>query len=51
VAPGHEIRLRAWLLTPPQPGSYTLEWDLVREGDAWFKDREAETLRQMVTVE
>jgi hypothetical protein len=38
-------------LTPPMPGSYTLEWDLLREGDAWFGTRGGETLRQAVQVE
>jgi len=50
IAPGYAIQVRAWLLAPAQPGEYRLEWDLVREGDAWFKDRGAETLRQMVVV-
>jgi hypothetical protein len=50
VEPGHMVRLRAWLLAPAQPGSYTLEWDIVREGDAWFGDVGSETLRQVVTV-
>jgi len=51
VEPGYEVRLRAWIHTPRQPGSYTLEWDLVREGDAWFGDMGANMLRQKVLVE
>jgi uncharacterized membrane protein len=51
VAPGNEVRLRAWLLTPAEPGQYTLEWDLLREGDAWFGDMGATMLRQEVTIE
>jgi hypothetical protein len=51
VDPGHEVNLRAWLLTPVEPGQYTLEWDLVREGDAWFSDMGGMVLRQAVTVE
>jgi hypothetical protein len=51
VEPGHEIRLNAWLLTPDEPGTYTLEWDMLREGDAWFGDMGAEMLRQVVVVE
>jgi len=51
VDPGHEVSLRAWLLTPVEPGRYTLEWDLVREGDAWFSDMGGMTLRQPVTVQ
>jgi uncharacterized membrane protein len=50
VEPGHEAWLGARLLTPSQPGEYTLEWDVVREGDAWFGDVGATTLRQVVTV-
>ncbi len=50
VAPGHTVRLRAWVLTPPSPGQYTFEWDLVREGDAWFSSRGNPTWRQAVTV-
>jgi hypothetical protein len=51
VAPGHRVRARAPLLTPSTPGTYTLEWDLLREGDAWFSTRGGETLRQTVRVE
>jgi hypothetical protein len=51
VDPGHKVNLRAWLLTPVEPGQYTLEWDLVREGDAWFGDMGGMMLRQAVTVE
>jgi uncharacterized membrane protein len=50
VEPGHEIRLRARIHTPREPGHYILEWDLVREGDAWFGDMGAAMLRQMVTI-
>jgi uncharacterized membrane protein len=50
LAPGHRVRLRAELLTPSQPGTYTLEWDLLREGDAWFGDKGGQTLRQDVVI-
>jgi uncharacterized membrane protein len=50
VPPGQEVRLRAWLLTPAQSGSYTLEWDVAREGDAWFGDMGGATLRQVVMI-
>jgi uncharacterized membrane protein len=50
VKPGQQVRMRAWLLTPAEPGKYTLEWDLVREGDAWFGDMGAAMLRQEVTI-
>jgi uncharacterized membrane protein len=51
VAPGQAVRLRGELLTPPVPGAYTLEWDVLREGDAWFGAAGATTLRQAVRVE
>jgi uncharacterized membrane protein len=51
VEPGNEVELRAWLLTPPRPGQYTLEWDVLREGDAWFSDKGGMVLRQKVTIE
>lgn len=50
VAPGYAVRLHAELLTPQEPGAYTLEWDVLREGDAWFSSMGAETLRQRVSV-
>jgi hypothetical protein len=51
VRPGHRVRMRAALLTPAHPGTYTLEWDLLREGDAWFSDMGGQTLRQEVVVQ
>jgi uncharacterized membrane protein len=50
VEPGNKIQLQAWLLTPAEPGTYTLEWDIVRQGDAWFGDMGATTLQQSVSV-
>ncbi|MBL7198686.1 MAG: DUF2079 domain-containing protein [Anaerolineae bacterium] len=51
VEPGHKAQLHAWLLTPSQPGEYVLEWDLVREGDAWFSQMGASTSRHTVAVQ
>jgi hypothetical protein len=51
VEPGHEVSMRAWVRTPTEPGRYILEWDMVREGDAWFGDKGAAMLRQVVTVQ
>jgi hypothetical protein len=51
VAPGHAVEVRAALLTPSMGGSYTLEWDVLREGDAWFSTRGGETMRQPIQVE
>jgi hypothetical protein len=50
VEPGSKVNLRAWVRTPADPGRYILEWDMVREGDAWFGDKGATMLRQVVTV-
>jgi uncharacterized membrane protein len=50
VEPGQEVNLRAWVRTPTEAGRYILEWDVVREGDAWFGDKGAEMLRQVVSV-
>jgi hypothetical protein len=50
VEPGHTVRLRARVVTPREPGRYVLEWDLVREGDAWFGDMGAALLRQEVVI-
>jgi uncharacterized membrane protein len=50
VEPGNKIKLDAWVRTPSEPGQYILEWDMLREGDAWFGDMGAEMLRQVVTV-
>jgi hypothetical protein len=51
VEPGHEVRLRAKVVTPREPGLYVLEWDMVREGDAWFGDMGATMLRQETVVQ
>ena len=50
VAPGKTARLHAALLMPSEPGTYLLEWDVVREGDAWFSDMGGATLLQAVTI-
>ena len=50
VKPGTTITLRPFLLTPPQPGTYILEWDMVREEAAWFSDQGADTLRLVVEI-
>lgn len=50
VKPGTSVTLRPFLLTPPQPGIYILEWDMVREEAAWFSDQGAATLRLVVEV-
>jgi GT2 family glycosyltransferase/3'-phosphoadenosine 5'-phosphosulfate sulfotransferase (PAPS reductase)/FAD synthetase len=39
VVPGGDIVLDAAVVTPSQPGEYSLEFDMVQEGISWFKDR------------
>ena len=36
LPPGQSLALTATLVAPPAPGSYTLEWALVREGRFWY---------------
>jgi uncharacterized membrane protein len=51
VESGRTVRLHAWLRTPPEPGQYKLEWDMLREGDAWFGDMGGTMLRYTITVD
>jgi uncharacterized membrane protein len=51
VRPGQTFTARAILITPEQPGSYTLEWDLVQEEINWFSERGSSPLRVPVVVE
>jgi hypothetical protein len=51
VPPGATVRLCAVLEAPDEPGDLRLEWDLVKEGVAWFSHRDPENLlRQQVHV-
>jgi SAM-dependent methyltransferase len=45
LAPAQRVDLALMINTPPEPGSYLLEFDLVQEGVAWFKQRGSTTLR------
>ncbi len=47
--PGEQATVTAGLWTPPEPGTYRLEWDMLCERIAWFSVRGVEPLR--VTVE
>jgi len=40
VAPGDELALEVALRAPQGPGRYRLQWDMVREGVAWFSERD-----------
>jgi len=50
ILPGQETALGATLAAPKTPGRYTLRWDLVAEGIAWFADAGGEPLVVPVTV-
>lgn len=46
----NKININAIVKATPNPGEYILEFDLVQEGIAWFKDLGNETLRIEVKV-
>ena len=51
VAPGETVRVEGIALRAPEkPGAYTLRWDLVQEGVAWFSAKGAPALEVPVTV-
>ncbi len=50
VYPQQKRCVRAMVLTPPRPGSYILQFDLVREHIAWFSQKGAPTLDVPITV-
>jgi hypothetical protein len=51
ISPGETVGIRVKVQTPLTKGKYILEFDLVREGLAWFVDSGGVTLRIPVTVE
>lgn len=51
LVPGQSITADAQLQAPPMPGSYTLRWDMIREGEGgWFSLQGAATANQLVDV-
>jgi hypothetical protein len=50
VAPGAAQTLQATVQVPVAPGTYTLKWDLVQEGIAWFSGKGVPTFNQTVVV-
>jgi hypothetical protein len=50
VAPGASQTVQASISFPSAPGTYTLKWDLVQEGVAWFSSKNVPTANQAVTV-
>ena len=51
IKPGDTFRSPAHFVTPPEPGDYVLEWDMVHENRAWFGERGGITLRVGVRVD
>ncbi len=50
VPPGGTVTIQARIALPPEPGSYTLELDLVHQGVTRFSDAGAPVLRHWVTL-
>ena len=50
ILPGETADLRLEIVAPPQPGTYTLELDMVQEGVAWFGARGGTPLHITVQV-
>jgi len=50
VEPEGQLHLRLWVRTPPAPGTYVLEVDLVQEYVGWFNGFGSETTRVTVVV-
>ena len=49
ITPGQSVELTVQVNTPPEPGVYVLELDVVQEGVSWFKDKGSST--QQIPVE
>lgn len=50
VAPGETVYLKATLIAPAVPGTYTLQWDMVHENITWFSNQGVPTEDQIVGV-
>ncbi len=51
LAPGSQVALRATVKAPDNPGAYILEFDMVQEAVAWFRERGSKAVRLSVAVE
>ncbi len=51
VAPGETVTIQAQVALPDEPGNYTIRFDLVHEGVAWFADEGSPVLTRWLTVE
>jgi O-antigen ligase len=36
VEPGAAVKVEAWIVTPPTPGAYALQWDMLEQDMTWF---------------
>jgi SAM-dependent methyltransferase len=50
LSPGAIAEVEIEMRTPPSPGRYTVEFDLVQEGVSWFKDKGSGTISVPVEV-
>jgi len=50
ICPGETVQMMGSLQIPTAPGTYTLKWDLVYEGVAWFSNKGVPTHDVAVTV-
>lgn len=51
LKPGEEIVLNVTVLAPNKPGEYLLEFDMVQEQVAWFKDKGSHTALTSARIE
>jgi hypothetical protein len=50
VRPGQTVTIQARVQAPPQPGRYSLQWDVVQEGIRWFSTEPGATVRRSDAV-
>ncbi|MFP4081624.1 MAG: trehalase family glycosidase [Candidatus Aminicenantes bacterium] len=50
VKPGQSVHLTVPIISPLEKGAYILEWDMVREGMAWFADHGSKTASTSLLV-
>ncbi len=50
VAMGQTVTINAQIIAPADPGTYTLQWDMVQDGVTWFVDQGLSPLNVTVVV-
>jgi len=50
VSPGEEVQMNLQVLSPPEPGQYILQIDMVHEGKTWFSYQGVPPLEKYVSV-